>query len=181
MGGPFPIRSMARKPATPKHKPAVTRSGSMSETGPTAMRVETLRLEVVALVNKGYSIPQAGAALGISRVRAWQLVKEEMEVIKDETFQEAIEWRHKETVRKENRMQRFEEIAERAQKGGDLQAEIAALAKADAISTELAKMWGAYAPARTDVTSNGETLEAQAVFAVPVQDASVEEWLSKRQ
>jgi len=152
----------------------------MAQNGPTAVRVELLRLKVLQLVNEGYNCAEAGAKLGITRVRAWQLVNEEMALIATEQSKEAMDWRMKLTVRKEARMRRLVEIADTARTGKDISGEISALAKADAIDTDLAKLWGANAPVKTDVTSNGETVAANNVFAVPVQEASIEAWLAKQ-
>lgn len=41
---------------------------------------------MLSLSNLGYSCPQIGEALGVSRVRAWQLLSEEMDLVRAETL-----------------------------------------------------------------------------------------------
>jgi hypothetical protein len=49
-----------------------------------------MRRQALRVVNQGYSCPQIGAALGITRQRAWQLMNEEMDLVAAETFEEAL-------------------------------------------------------------------------------------------
>jgi hypothetical protein len=152
-----------------------------SDAGETTRRQEYLRLDVLRLINRGYSLTEAANDLGISRYRVSMLVKQEMEVVAQENCKEAMDWRMKLTMRQESRIKRLAEIMERAKDNEDLTSEINAIAKASGIDVELAKLWGAAAPVRTDITSNGEKIEtAPAVFAVPVQALSIAEWQAAR-
>lgn len=152
----------------------------LTEAGDVTRRQEYLRLDVLRLVNLGYSLAETATELGISRYRVGMLVKQEMEVIAQECCKEAIDWRMKLTLRQESRIKRLNEIMERAKDNEDLASEINALAKASGIDIELAKLWGAAAPVKTDITSNGETV-TPVVFAVPQTKDTIADWVASLQ
>lgn len=149
----------------------------MAKAGPTAVRVETMRLEAMKLVNQGFSCPAIGEILGISRVRAWTLINEELEAIAAETLQEALEWRLKLTARHEARLASLAAIAERAVKKEDLSAELSAIQRGTAIDVEIGKLWGAPAPSKAELSGpNGGPLEVQGAFAVPIGTVDADNW-----
>lgn len=145
-----------------------------AKAGPTTARVELMRREALRMVNLGYSCPQIGEVLGITRVRAWQLVSEEMALVASETFEDGLKWRHKLTARHESRLKALEvEVS----KTVDPAAKIAAIDKGRAIDIELGKLWGAYAPAKSELSGpNGGPIETNGVFAVPIGTIDAGAW-----
>lgn len=91
----------------------------MAKAGPIVARVEAMRLEAFKLVNQGYSRPAIGEILGVSRVRAWELINQEMEAIAEETHTEALAWRLKLTARHEARLRQLDVIARKAKQDSD--------------------------------------------------------------
>jgi hypothetical protein len=161
-------------PTTPKTTARKKPTASRAKAGPTTARVELMRREALQLVNKGYSCPQIGEVLGVSRQRAHQLVSEELGLLAAETLDEAAQWRNKLTARHEARLKALDEATTRVT---DPAALISAIDKAKSIDIELGKLWGAYAPARSELSGpNGGPIETNGVFAVPTGTVDGEAW-----
>ncbi|CDN85770.1 hypothetical protein BN948_00163 [Hydrogenophaga intermedia] len=79
--------------------------------------------------------------------------------------------RRQQTARLESRLKQLQKIIDESKDHGVI---VNAIAKMVAIDVETAKLWGAYAPAKTDITSNGETM--QGAFAVPLGDVDPAAW-----
>lgn len=157
--------------ATPPKTTA--RKGPRAKAGATTARVETMRREALRLVNQGYSVPEVGEALGVTRQRAWQLVSEELDAVKAETHEDALAWRLKLTARHEARIKQLEAVAAGARTNVEA---VAALDKARAVDVELGKLWGAYAATKTELTgADGKDLVA-GFFAVPVASSDPAAW-----
>jgi hypothetical protein len=135
-----------------------------------------MRRDALRLVNAGYSVPEVGEALGVTRQRAWQLVSEELDAVRAETHEDGIAWRLKLTARHEARIKQLEAVAAGARTNTEA---VAALDKARAVDVELGKLWGAYAPTKTELTgADGKDLMA-GVFAVPLDMPSTEAWAAQ--
>lgn len=83
----------------PTKKPATTSTAAKKKKTPraaaggTTARVEVMRAKALEMLLAGHKNPAIGAALGISRERAWQLSKEALELLKSETLEDAETWR----------------------------------------------------------------------------------------
>jgi hypothetical protein len=146
----------------------------MSSTGPVAVRAEVLRSEALRMRRAGMSCPDIGTALGVTRVRAWQLVVEAMDELRAETLQEAADWRIDLTDEHRENLKRAKELRD------NVDPDIAAkgIAQGTAILGKLADLWGANAPTKIAATNPDGT--ASAVFAVPVAMA-MGDWASQAQ
>lgn len=168
-------------PKTPRKKP----TGSRAAVGATTARVEQMRSEAFAMLVRGLKCPAIGQALGVSRVRAWQLANEGMEQLRSETLDQAEQVRLMQTERHMRRLQALDTILEAVDAKGqfinDAGARTAAAARATGIEAELAKLWGSYMPTKIAATTpEGDAAAVPNVFAVPLVAASVEEWLSNQ-
>lgn len=126
----------------------------------------------------GHKNPAIGAALGISRERAWQLSKEALELLKSETLEDAETWRalltqeHIEQLGK-GKVMRASHNLDEVQVG---------LGVVDKALSQLRGLWVPSLTTKTDITSNGEAVQtAVNVFAVPTQVGSIEEWQALQQ
>jgi hypothetical protein len=105
--------------------------------------------------------PAIGAALGVSRVRAWQLANEGMEALRAETLDKAEQVRLMQTERHMTRLKALDAIVDAVDDKGkgflyDASARANAVSKATQIEGEIAKLWGSYMPAKSEVTvANG--------------------------
>lgn len=175
------------KPATkttaakaPRKKPTASRAA----VGATTARVEQMRAEAFAMLARGLKCPAIGEALGVSRVRAWQLANEGLEQLRAETLDKAEEVRLMQTERHMRRLQALDAILEAADGKGqfinDPVSRAGAAAKATAIEAELAKLWGSYMPTRVASTTPDGQGAAPAAFAVPVALA-ISDWAAQAQ
>ena len=165
-------------------KPSKTTAGKRTpraKAGVLSVRTEEKRRAAWRLANeKGFNCPQIAEAIGVTRQRAWQLISEELVIVQGETFAEAIEWRLTQTAGHLADLRLLDEIAAQAKLDKDLKILVSVVKERRALRAELSKLWGAYAPTKTDITTGGDALSpAMQVFAVPLQDASVQEWLLK--
>lgn len=169
----------AKAPA--RKKPTASRAA----VGATSARVEQMRSEAFSMLVRGMKCPAIGAALGVSRVRAWQLANEGMEQLRTETLDKAEQVRLMQTERHMARLTALDEIMTAKDEKGhfvhDASARANAAAKATAIEGEISKLWGSYMPTKVaSTTPDGEESLVPNVFAVPMVAASVEEWLSSQ-
>lgn len=146
-----------------------------AKVGATSARVELMRRDVFRMLNQGMSCPQIGDVLGISRERAWQLAKEEMEALKAETHEAALEWRLRLSARHDSRYQVLDAVI--TDPKVDHGTRVAALSKQTDINKELGKLWGAYAPVKTELSGpDGGPIQAQGAFAVPIGPVDATAW-----
>lgn len=78
---------------TKKTTPAAKKKTPRAAVGGVTARVEDLRSKALEMLLQGHKCPAIGAALGITRERAWQLSKEALEMLKAETLEDAAAWR----------------------------------------------------------------------------------------
>jgi hypothetical protein len=126
-----------------------------------------MRADAFAMLVKGMKCPAIGAALGVSRVRAWTLANEGMEQLRAETMDKAEQFRIMQTERHMARLQAMDEIVSAVDKKGkfiyDASARTQAAGKAVTIEAEISKLWGSYMPTKSEVTgANGAPLGGQA-------------------
>lgn len=169
---------MARKPADPLAAPRKNRP--VARTGKVATRTLDLKREAWRLRLAGYSCPEIGDKLGVSRQHAWQLLDDEHKAVLAETREAAADYRALQVARHEARLRELQAIADAAK---TLPSErIAALDKMRAIEAELSKLMGAYAPTKAELSGpEGGPLAVQGVFAVPLDHAEPSAWESKAQ
>lgn len=166
---------MPRKPADPLAKPTKL---PRARTGKTAVRVLDMKREAWRLRLQGYSIPEIGDQLGVTRQRAWQLLDAENKAVQDETHQAAADYRALQVARHESRLRELQTIVDASK---TLPGErISAIDKMRAIEAELSKLTGAYAPVKSELAgADGGPLAVQGVFAVPLNHAEPSAWESK--
>lgn len=154
----------AAKKAPARKKPP----GPRAAVGKTSARVEQMRSEAFAMLVRGLKCPAIGTALGVSRVRAWQLANEGMEALRAETMDQAAQVRLMQTERHMARLTALDAILNALDTKGkdflyDASARAGAVAKATQIEAEIAKLWGSYMPTKSEVTgANGGPLGGQA-------------------
>lgn len=144
-----------------------------AKTGETTARVESMRLKAFELKLQNQTCTQIGEALGVSRVRAWQLLNEHLEELKAETLDKAEQWRailSGKALEQAHKGELLQEKATEALGKPDGTVDLAMLETANsminAAHEKLAKLWGAYSPTRVeskselkaDVTSAGVPL-----------------------
>lgn len=163
---------MPRKPADPLAKPTKL---PRARTGKTSVRVLDMKREAWRLRLAGYSIPEIGDQLGVTRQRAWQLLDAENKAVQDETHQAAADYRALQVARHESRLRELQTIIASAK---SLPSErIAAFGQIRGIEAELSKLMGAYAPAKAEVS--GPDGSPIGVFAVPLAQPTTEAWVAK--
>lgn len=166
---------MPAKKTTPTTAATKKKKTPRAKVGATSARVELMRREVFRMLNQGMSCPQIGDVLGISRERAWQLAKEEMAALKAETHEEALEWRLRLSARHDSRYQVLDAVV--MDLTADHGTRVAALGKQTDINKELGKLWGAYAPAKTELSGpDGGPIQAQGAFALPLGSVDPAAW-----
>lgn len=164
---------MARKPADPLAAPRKNRP--VARTGKVATRTLDLKREAWRLRLAGYSCPEIGDKLGVSRQHAWQLLDDEHKAVLAETREAAADYRALQVARHEARLRELQAIADASK---TLPSErIAALDKMRAIEAELSKLMGAYAPTKAEVS--GPDGNPIGVFAVPLAQPTTEAWVAK--
>jgi hypothetical protein len=158
-----------------------TRNQTRAAAGATTARVEVMRDQVLAMSNTGMTCPQIGEALGISRNRAWQLLNEALEMLHSETMDKTEHWRAIMSQKWLVQMAKGEALRDQALARGDeppVEGAKEPTLPLDTLETangmlersmdKLAKIWGVYAPVKTeskaevqaDVTSKGEAIAA---------------------
>jgi len=146
-----------------------------AKVGATSARVELLRREVFRMLKQGMSCPQIGDVLGVSRERAWQLAKEEMEAVKAETHEAALEWRILLSARHDSRYQVLEGVV--TDPTADHGARVTAIGKQTDINKDLGKLWGAYSPVKSELSGpDGGPIQTLGAFAVPIGTTDPAAW-----
>jgi hypothetical protein len=146
-----------------------------AKVGGTSARVEQMRREVFRMLNEGMSCPQIGDVLGISRERAWQLGNEEMAVVKAESHSLALDYRVRLTARHESRINKLQRVIDDPRSEPGLV--VTAIDKQRGCDIEIGKLWGAYAPAKSELSGpDGGPIQAQGAFAVPIGTTDPAAW-----
>lgn len=166
---PASVKKTATKSAAKKRPQA--------KVGETAARVAAMKLEVFRLLKQGLSCPEIAHDLGISRQRAYQLASEELEAVKAETKDAALDWRVLLTARQEARLRELQALAIKAVAKNDIGAAVGAIDKQRAVDVEIGKLWGAYAPVKGELSGpDGGPLQTTAAFAVPLGTVDAAAW-----
>jgi hypothetical protein len=172
-------KSPAAKKAPARKKP----TGPRAAVGKTSARVEVMRAQAFAMLVRGQNCTQIGEALGVSRVRGWQLAKEGLDELRAETMEQAAEVRLMQTQRHMTRLTALDAIVDaiddKNQFVYDASARANAVAKATQIEAEIAKLWGSYMPTKVASTTPDGSAPA-AAFAVPVALA-ISDWAEQAQ
>jgi len=173
------MTAKTKAPAAPRKKP----TGPRAAVGSTSARVEQMRSDAFAMLVKGMKCPAIGAALGVSRVRAWTLANEGMAQLRAETMEQAEQVRLMQTQRHMTRLQALDAILDAIDDKGqflhDASARANAVSKATQIEGEIAKLWGSYMPTKVAATTPDGT-QPSAAFAVPVALA-ISDWAAQAQ
>lgn len=147
--------------------------------GATTARVEVMRAKALEMLLEGHKCPAIGEALGISRERAWQLSKEALELLKAETLEDAATWRSLLTQEHLEQLGKGKALRESSH---DLDAAQIGFNVVEKSLAALRSLWVPALPTKTDITTNGEAVQAAVnVFAVPTQAGSIEEWQAQQQ
>lgn len=149
-------------------EPTTSKKSPRAATGATTARVEQMRAQAFEMLVRGIKCPEIGRVLGVSRNRAWQLATEGLAQLKAETMDKAEQYRLMLTERHMRRLALLDEIIESKDDKGvynyDANARITASSQARGIEQEIAKLWGAYMPDKSEVSGpNGMPLQTQAV------------------
>lgn len=69
------------------------RKSPLAKVGATAARTVDLKAKAFEMLLTGKRCPEIGEALGVSRVTAWKYCKEQLSILKEETLEDASDWR----------------------------------------------------------------------------------------
>jgi hypothetical protein len=128
-----------------------------SPTLPRKMTTAERRKQAVSLRMGGRTFADIGEALGISKQAAHNLVVTALKEITDKTAEDA------ETLRRLE-LERLD-FMRNAIWGAVIKGDVMAIDRALRISKRMAELLGLDAPTKTDVTSNGETLNIRIIKA----------------